>query len=245
MPIRKAVVGDAAAEAQAIQMLAVALAESANWFASASPQTVDSRALSLLCRSASHSVSLATLNAPDPPLEVLALAARNCLELLVRLKHVLTSKANMMAWLREGVTDKLQVYEGVLSLDRDGAASATIREEMQRVSADMASKGLATGQSVAKTAALANAVGMGEEYKAFFKIYSKLVHPTSYAVNSATSSQTAGWVRTTFVLNVQLYGLLFLDELAAGAGLPASSLFDAAERKYRQLLHAKPRRAVP
>lgn len=231
--------GDRGKETGAIQVLVLALAEASDRLAPASIAAKRQLALSLLARSAAHNASLATLNAPDPPLEVIALSVRNVFELFLRLKYLLQSDKHLADWLNESVLDKVQIYENALTLGKDSAHVNTIRAEIQRIMEDAKAKGLDRASRLVSVADAAREVGLSAEYAAFFKLYSKLVHPSSYAVHSATNADKAGWVRDILVIKLQVYAASILGELEMAVAVPADECLDAARKKLDAVLRVK------
>lgn len=119
-------------------------------------------------------------------ISILALSTRSIYELNVRLK-TLANEQEQKNWLSEAVTDKVQTLEGILSfgLEGENAQSKLILEyEITRLKGLVAKYNLPTIKQPASTGNLAKDVDLESEHKGLFKLYSKLVHPSSYIVNN-------------------------------------------------------------
>ena len=202
------IIGDKAAELRAIQILSVAISEALPRLERLGVQESPKWIVGPLLLAASRSLSLPARSGPDPPLEVLALSARNTFEIWLRLLHVLASEGNRQAWRDENLTDQLEVYDAILALetpDSPKETKALILAEVGRVTQLAASRGINRGKKLMSGHGLAKATGHEAEYDAFWKLYSKLVHPSSWTVNSP-STVSAPMYRMTLTANAQVYG---------------------------------------
>jgi len=182
-----------------------------------------------LLLAASKAVLLASLEAPNPPLEVLALATRNTFELYLRFKHITMSDANSQAWRDEAVTDHLQIYESVLAIDGPESVKAVLSSEISRIRRHAEMKGLKRAKELLSAGKVAGAVGLKNEHSTFYKFYSKLVHPSSFWVNQPSAAATPVF-RSVLMFNLQLYGNLILDQTETILGISAIGLIKEAER---------------
>ncbi len=233
------IIGNATTETRAIQGLALALSQAASWTAKHVSDSPRSLTIPPLLHGAAHAVALASLNGPDTPLEVVALSTRNTFELFLRLKYLLLSHANCQQWREEAVTDQLQIYEGILSMDGPEAVKKIIRAEMDRVRQHATKRRLTLKGKIRRVYELVGDKDLDAEYRAFYKFYSKLVHPSSFLVNWPNAAATPIF-RTTLVFNLQWYGHLILDELQVAVGLPATEVLDDARRRYNDALRPGP-----
>jgi len=224
------VIGDPAAETRATQILALALRKCAERASPHVRQRPRSIPIPPLLLAAAKSVTLASLEAPNPLLEILALATRNTFELYLRLKHILASDANAQSWRNEAVTDHLEIYEGILELDGPESAKRTIAAECEAIRQDAVGRGLRPADHLERVGSLAHAAGLDREYKAFYKFYSKLVHPSSFLVNRPTAATTPAF-RSTLIFNLQVYGHRVLDEGAELLEADPETLLQDAEQQ--------------
>lgn len=107
---------------------------------------------------------------------------------------------------------------------------------MARVRKHAESKRLSPEEKILSARKLARETGLEDEYVAFYKLYSKLVHPSSFTVNWPKAAATPIF-RTALILNLQVYGQLILDELQRVFGLPVDTILGEAHRIYGQALN--------
>ncbi len=179
-----------------------------------------------------RALSMATSGGVETPLEVLALCTRNIFELWLRIQYIAASELNCQSWRNEALTDQLQVYEAILTLAGTDELKPLISAEIERARQHGANRGLAEGQKLMSTAGIAKATGNFAEYEAFYKLYSKIVHPTSWSVNwpNAVSSDMYGFA---LAVNAQRYGWGILKAVEAEFGVQAESCYEAALEMMR------------
>jgi hypothetical protein len=122
----------------------------------------------------------------DTHISVLALATRSLYELNVRTRAILTSPDQLDDLQSEAITDKIQTYGGILALPTLNGMSeerVSLRNEIDRLNALCVKYGLRTIQRPLDTGALSPEVGLENEHRGLFKLFSKLVHPSSYLTN--------------------------------------------------------------
>ncbi|MGH7492959.1 MAG: DUF5677 domain-containing protein [bacterium] len=66
---------------------------------------------------------------------------------------------------------------------------------------------------------LAKKVDMEKEYKAFFKLYSKYVHPSSWIIIGAEEEINGSMYRDTFLLQLQVYASMILQKVTEETGV--------------------------
>ncbi|QZO15654.1 DUF5677 domain-containing protein [Pseudoalteromonas piscicida] len=123
-------------------------------------------------------------------ISVLALSTRSIYELNVRLR-TLSNEEEQKKWASEAVTDKVQTLEGILSLSGENEnmqQRMILESEILRLKQLVAKHNLPNIKQPASTGNLAKTVDLESEHKGLFKLYSKLVHPSSYLVNDYTNS---------------------------------------------------------
>lgn len=223
--------GDPAAEVAAIQLLAVAHSNAATWVQANTNEPVSHTVPAIYIRSA-HYLSLVSLGAPVTPLEIIALAARSVFELFIRLKYVLIDDQHALQWRSEAARDQIEIYEAILTLDSDEAHRQPIRAEIDRVKNHTTDRGLDESVKIMMAADVARKAGLHDEYRAFYKLYSKLVHPSSFSVNWPQAFSTPMY-RNALVVNIQMYAKLMLDEMHSHSAMPVWELRDRA----RALIH--------
>lgn len=227
MTSNQVVFGDRAQELRALQLLALTLSEAADRLSRASTDKPTMVVVGPLLLTAARTLSVASCAGLDTPLEVLALSARNSFEIWLRLTHVLASETNCQRWRDEALTDQLQVYEAILTLDGPEEMKAMIRGEIDRVKQHGAARGLTQGYRPMMAVDLAKVTGHKTEYDAFYKLYSKLVHPSSWSVNWPDAVSSAMY-HATLSVNVQTYGWRILEAVDHEFGVGLSECYQAA-----------------
>jgi hypothetical protein len=140
-------------------------------------------------------------------ISVLALCTRNIYEINIRIRSLIEHQDEMAKWQSEAVTDKVQTLEGILSLANESEninEQNILKSEIDRLNGLVQKYGFPVVKQPASTGNLANKVGQEDEHKALFKLYSKLVHPSSYLVNDyggASSIEN----QKTLQIHAQLY----------------------------------------
>ena len=116
----------------------------------------------------------------------MALAARNLFECYLLVAYVIDNPSRAKEFISQKAFDELEINEGFLSLTTTTTSQTSIRMIQDRMdyikklmkSAELTpSRHWTVGQWALKTN---NKI----EYDAFFKLYSKYVHPSSWLVNS-------------------------------------------------------------
>jgi len=241
----KIVTGDRAAELQAFQILALAIREAADRVGNKLSDEATTEAPPLLLvvpallMAASRALLLASVAGLDTPIEVLALSARNVFELRLRLMHILASEANCLSWRNEALTDQMQVYEAIFSLGGTKKPLPEFLDEVERAKRHGGARGLTAGQRPLMAGDLAKATGHKDEYDAFYRLYSKLVHPSSWLVNwpGAVSSEMYHY---TLSLNAQIYGWNILKAVNDKFGVSPNDCYQAAVARFRDLRNPAP-----
>lgn len=140
-------------------------------------------------------------------LSVLALATRGLYELNLRLRHICVSEEKCRLWMSEAVIDRIQILEGILKLSTRGnmeSSRAKIRADVDRLNALRKRHKLPDVKAPRSAGSIAKDVGLEQEHKALYKLFSKLVHPSSYLVNSTGAASYDDFMEI-LVLHTQLY----------------------------------------
>jgi hypothetical protein len=115
---------------------------------------------------------------------LLAWACRNLLELAIFTKFVLMSEANARRFADDRFIDGCDIITSLRSLERHLNAqsdTALLDDALTRMQAQMNAEGV-TAKKYLTTGALADSVGMKEDYVCMNRVCSKLVHPTAWSV---------------------------------------------------------------
>lgn len=231
-------VDDPSEELQALQILAFSLSEAASRL---SPKQSDKTPKSLspaivaapLVLAAGRSVSLGYFAGLDTPIELLALSVRNTFEILLRLLHIIESDGNLQAWRTEAFTDQIQIYEAMLTLPGPENAKSVIQDEVERVRQQADARGLSPGPRPLMMRDLVKGTKYKQEYEAFYKLYSKLIHPSAWLVNMPTAVES-NMYHMKLVYGAQLYGWLILKTVEDNFGVSFDECRQVAIARFRK-----------
>ncbi|MFD1009070.1 hypothetical protein [Oceanisphaera ostreae] len=154
-------------------------------------------------------------------ISILALSTRSIYELNVRLRTLINDE-EQKKWASESVTDKVQTLEGILSLGTEGEncqQRLILENEIKRLQQLTIKYNLPIIKQPAATGILAKTVDLESEHKGLFKLFSKLVHPSSYLVNdygNAASSEN----RKILQIHAQLYAHDIVTRLCEDLDIP-------------------------
>ncbi len=156
-------------------------------------------------------------------ISVLALATRSQYELNIRLRSVIEKEEELKKWASEAVTDKVQTLEGILLLASESSnlqERLILNQEIERLKSLRVKYGLPEIKRSDGAANIAKSVGLEDEHKALFKLYSKLVHPSSYLVNDYGSAASVE-AQKTLQIHAQLYAHDSINRVCEALCLPA------------------------
>ncbi len=161
------------------------------------------------------------------PISLIALCTRSTYELNVRVRLVLKSPNNIRTWMSEAADDRIDLLKAIIELsDTENPAAATLRDEVLRCEELKRKHNLPNIRKAdTQPIALAREVGLEEEHKALFKLFSKLVHPTSYLVNSGNVLDDTR-LRNVLLIHFQLYVIDTLKRVADKSNYPLESFPD-------------------
>jgi hypothetical protein len=122
----------------------------------------------------------------------------------------------------EAFADQIQIYEGFLNLQQEDTPAKTvqlIQGEIAKIRTKLNKHGRSE-KKVLGAGEMAGDLGVKDEYTAFFKLYSKYVHPTSFLINSSQQVlESFEFVRAIFVINSQKYALNSLQLIQEATGI--------------------------
>ncbi|GAB4450561.1 MAG: hypothetical protein Fur0044_46070 [Anaerolineae bacterium] len=191
------------------------------WITSNVRRTDRTLALFNLLSATSGYLHIAAHNLQTHP-SILALATRSLYELNLRTQHLLASDENFSAWQAEAALDKIELLEGILLLQTNTDLEqerAILQNEIDRLKNLSTNYGLPSLGRIPSTAQIANSVGKKDEHKALFKLFSKVVHPSSYLVNDY---QNAASGEVSFILqtHTQLYAWDIFSQICTALNIP-------------------------
>lgn len=152
-------------------------------------------------------------------IELPAWCARNLFELNLILRFVLQSEENLKNWMGQLATDEIQILEGILELaeEKNDPRVKILNERITEIRR-LGSKHKIELKPPIPISGLASKVGMQSEYRAFFKLYSKYVHPSSWIVNGPKERIDSLEYWNTFVIQAQIYATDTYERVSEKAG---------------------------
>lgn len=141
------------------------------------------------------------------PIEFCAISARNLFECYLLAAYILSHPSKAKEFVGQKAADELEINEAFLSLPKKGTPETTINQIQDRMTSI---KQLMKEHKIplAKhwpVKYLAERTNNRVEYKAFFKIYSKYIHPSSWLLNTYASEYDNPVFRNIFLLQGQHY----------------------------------------
>ena len=163
----------------------------------------------------------------DNHISVIALGTRNLYEINLQTRDVISSITGLRRWHGEAITDKIQILEGVLELTTVSDTSGhrkVISNEIDRLKSLRNQNRLPdAGPSGARK--IADSVGLSPEHRALFKLFSKLVHPSSYLVNDYRNA-ASDEIAMILQIHAQLYAWDTFSRICDKVSMP-----DAVRRR--------------
>lgn len=141
------------------------------------------------------------------PIEYNAFSARNLFECYLLIAYIISDPSKAKEYLSQKAYEELEISEGFLSLTTANTSETSmklIRDRMDYVKQLMKKHELTPSKSW-HVSYLAEKTNNKLEYKAFFKLYSKYVHPSSWIVNTNDNEYNNPVFRNIFFLQGQLY----------------------------------------
>lgn len=201
----KVQIGTSAECTLAMNKAAQALKSAAKWISENLERNDRSVVLMNLLKVSADYLEVAAANI-NGHVSVIALAARNLYEINLQTRDVLDSSFGLKRWQGEAVTDKVEMLEGIVSLKSATDTSEQrkiFKEEINRL-LELRDKYSLPSAKPSRTAEIAKSAGISEEHKSLFKLYSKLVHPSSYLVNDHKNAASDEIYRI-LEIHIQLY----------------------------------------
>lgn len=143
----------------------------------------------------------------DLPIEYNAISARNLFECYLLIAYVISDPSKAKEFLSQKAYEELEINEGFISLKTATTSEESIKhiqDRMDYIKQLMRNHGLTPSRHWT-VSYLAQQTNNKLEYEAFFKLYSKYVHPSSWIVNSFNNEYNNPVFRNIFLLQGQLY----------------------------------------
>jgi hypothetical protein len=143
----------------------------------------------------------------DLPIEYNAISARNLFECYLLIAYIIGKPSKAKEYISQKAYDDLQINEGFLSLKTANTSETSIKQIRDRMDyiKELMKEHELTPSKNWNVSHLAEKTNNKLEYEAFFKLYSKYVHPSSWIVNSHDNEYDNPVFRNIFLLQGQLY----------------------------------------
>lgn len=115
--------------------------------------------------------------------DIHAFVARNCIELNIIAQGLMSDPANIERFLGEFAYERQDVAKSYLLLTQPGDTRRSHFEKHITEIKDVADKHDLDAKRAQRIFDLAKTYGMETEYNSYYKLLSKLTHPTSYSIN--------------------------------------------------------------
>lgn len=179
-------------------------------------------ALTNIAKGTHRTLNLLTKNLSDDyDITLVALCARNLFELNIRLRSIVKHECSLNTWISEMVMDENQILDAISTIANDShAAELELFENKKKLNNSLLDKhGLKSVGKPETVKSIAKDVGELEEYIVLFKLFSKLLHPTSYLINSYNSASCIDNFNI-LIISAQKYALDLFERLRSELNVP-------------------------
>lgn len=141
------------------------------------------------------------------PIEFIAISARNLFECYLLIAFILSDPSKAKVFVGQKASEELEINEGFLSLTKPSTPEATIKSIQDRMTYI---KELMKNHEIPiekhwTVSFLAKQTNNKDEYEAFFKLYSKYIHPSSWILNSQATEYDNPVFRNIFIMQGHHY----------------------------------------
>lgn len=183
-------------------------------------------ALTNIAKGTQRSLGLLVNNLSDDyDITLVALCTRNLFELNIRLRSIIKDENSLNTWMSEMVMDENQILDAISTIANDShAAELDLFENKKKLNNSILDKhNLKSVKRPENVKDIAESVGELEEYTALFKLFSKLLHPTSYLINSHSA---AGCIYNfnILIISAQKYAFDLFERLRTELNVPEGVL---------------------
>ncbi len=180
--------------------------------------------VSNICRATCRQLRILQLNLTNP-IEAIASACRTIFELNLVLRWVSLSDDDLDGFIGRAATNEIDLLRAFLTLspDREQAQQSALNTinrritELEQLLERHDYKDIKRHDPKIKD--MAQVIGCEDEYKAFYGLYCKYVHASSWLVNADEERRDSGQFRNIFLTKAQLYAgdtCARADQLAKG-----------------------------
>ncbi len=155
--------------------------------------------------------------------QILAFCARNLYEIHLQSRYVQRDEKSLQQWVAEAATDHIDILEGFLGLDPSNLVGQNdiLQSEISHKK-DLLKKHNLEQKRPYPISKVAADLSKKDEHKSLYKVFSKLLHPTSYLVNSSPEEIQNPEMRNLLIIHIQLYAWDIVGSIRNTVGFPAS-----------------------
>ena len=199
-----------------------------NWIVKNKERTNDNLVVFNLFSSATQYLQVLNVSIKEH-ISILALATRSLYELDLTVRLILDDSEGLNSWCSEAITDKIQVLEGILGIQTVSSMPEQrniLHVEIERLKSLRDKHQLPTIKSPASAGQIAQQIGLSDEHRNLYKLFSKVVHPSSYLVNDY---KNAASIETKMILqtHAQLYAWDIFSRICEHFNVPRDLREDA------------------
>lgn len=143
----------------------------------------------------------------DSPIEFIAISARNLFECYLLIAYIISDPSKGKEFLGQKAFEDLEINEGFLAITTPNTSETSIKiiQDRKDYIKELMKKNEFTPSRHWTVSHLAKQTNNKVEYEAFFKLYSKYVHPSSWIVNSFNHEYDNQVFRNIFLLQGRVY----------------------------------------
>lgn len=143
----------------------------------------------------------------DLPIEYVALSSRNLFECYLLTAYIISNPSKSKEFISQKAHEELEINEGFLSITTTKTSEESIKSIQDRMEyiKEIVKMHELTPSKNWNVSNLAKQTNNELEYKAFFKLYSKYVHPSSWIMNSPNYEYDNPVFKNIFILQGQHY----------------------------------------
>lgn len=185
-------------------------------------------ALTNIAKGTQRLLNLLTKNLSDDyDITLIALCTRNLFELNIRLRLIVKNESSLNTWMSEMVMDENQILKAISTIANDNHnVELELFEDKKKLNNSILDKhNLESVKKAESVKDIATEAGELEEYMALFKLFSKLLHPTSYLINSYNSASCIDNFNI-LIVSAQKYAFDLLERLRIELNMPNGILKD-------------------
>ncbi len=183
-------------------------------------------ALTNIAKGTHRSLSLLANNLSDDyDITLIALCARNLFELNIRLRSIIEDENSLNKWMSEMVMDEKQIIDAISTIANDNHTTELELFENKKKLNDsiLDQNNLKSVKSPETVKSIAEKIGEQEEYTALFKLFSKLLHPTSYLINRHNEASCI-YSFNILIVSAQKYAFDMFERLKIELNVPEGVL---------------------